>query len=437
MTGSNTHDGPAAGATKGTSATQRRTPVVVVGGGVIGAAVAYELRRAGCAVVLVEQAAFGQGCSHGNCGYVSPSHVLPLCKPGAIWSTLKTLLQPHSPIRIHPRFDPAFWSWMWRFARHCNARDMISAAHARQALLNSSRTLYGDMMDREILTGCDWETRGLLFVSDTQAHFDHYAQTNELLTREFAMPAKPFAGDALLELEPALKPGPAGGWLYECDAHLRPDLLMQTWRHRLAEDGIEIREQCEFQSFDTSQGTVSAIDTSAGRIMVDQVVIATGAWTPLLRDQLKTQIPIEPGKGYSITMPRPRQCPRFPMLFEEHRVGVTPSETSYRIGSTMEFAGYDDSINPRRLQLLIDGATHYLHEPIVEPFTETWTGWRPMSCDGLPLIGAVPGYANVYVAAGHSMLGLSMAPATGRLIAELLTGQTPHLDPQPYRVDRF
>lgn len=138
-----------------------------------------------------------------------------------------------------------------------------------------------------------------------------------------------------------------------------------------------------------------------------------------------------------MTMPRPSICPKYPMIFEEHRVAITPMQSGYRIGSTMEFAGYDTSLNEARLSLLTNGAKHYLREPLCEPVQEKWYGWRPMSADGVPLIGQLPKFKNAWLAAGHSMLGLSMGAGTGKLIAELVTGTTPHIDPQPYRVDRF
>ena len=166
-------------------------------------------------------------------------------------------------------------------------------------------------------------------------------------------------------------------------------------------------------------------------------VVAAGAWTPLLNEHLGCRVPIQPGKGYSLTMPRPAVCPKIPLIFPETRVAVTPFQSGYRLGSTMEFAGYDESIRPERLQLLKDGATAYLQEPYCEPVQEEWFGWRPMTYDSLPIIDRSPKYENVMIAAGHNMLGLSMAPATGKLVAELVEGTSPHIDPKPYRVSRF
>jgi D-amino-acid dehydrogenase len=156
----------------------------------------------------------------------------------------------------------------------------------------------------------------------------------------------------------------------------------------------------------------------------------------LLQRHLGCRIRIQPGKGYSITMPRPAKCPAIPLLFEEDRVAVTPMRSGYRLGSTMEFAGYDTTLDGRRLDLLRDGARHYLQEPYAEPVLEEWYGWRPMTYDGKPLIDRSPALENVFVAAGHNMLGMSMAPATGKLIAEMLANDPPHLDPMPYRLER-
>jgi D-amino-acid dehydrogenase len=204
----------------------------------------------------------------------------------------------------------------------------------------------------------------------------------------------------------------------------------------LAAQGVEVREQCELRDLVVEGRLARRLITNRGEIQADQVVVATGAWTPLLQRLLRAPISIQPGKGYSLTMPRPKLCPKYSMIFEEHRVAVTPMSSAYRIGSTMEFAGYDASLNPARLQFLRDGAALYLDEPHVEPVLESWAGWRPMSPDSLPLIGPTPAIENLFIAAGHGMLGVSMSPATGRLIAELVSGETPHVDPAPYAVGR-
>jgi D-amino-acid dehydrogenase len=410
--------------------------VIIVGGGVVGAACAYFLSRAGWTVEVVDRGSFGAGCSHGNCGFVCPSHALPLAQPGAVWRTLRALFRKNSPFYIKPRLDPSLWSWLWRFMRRCNHQDMMQAGQGIQALLNSSRALYDELMKSELID-CEWEERGLLFVLKSQEGMDHYSPTVELLRESFDLAAERFDGDALIALEPALKPGLAGGWLYRSDAHLRPDRLMASWRRVLERRGVRIREQCEMKGFVREQSRARAIQTSQGELTADAFVVATGALTPLLNTHLGCKIPIQPGKGYSITMPRPALCPTYPMIFEEHRVAVTPMNSGYRIGSTMEFAGYDTTLSRRRLGLLKERAEHYLREPYCDPVEEEWFGWRPMTPDSLPIIDRSPAFANVVIAAGHNMLGLSMAPATGKLVAEMLCGEETHIDLSPYAVSRW
>ena len=410
--------------------------VVIIGGGLIGVASAAYLQQDGWQVTVIDRNTIGGACSFGNCGLVCPSHVLPLTEPAALKGAFKALLSPSAPFRIKPRLDPNLWSWMLSFARRCNTRDMLSAAHAIQPLLASSMSEYERMFTSGGID-CEWEKRGLLFAYQTQAALDSYDDTNRLLSESFNEPATKLDTEATLQLEPALKPEIAGSWYYEHDGHLRPDRLMQAWRKQLTESGVTFIEGCELRELVGDGKVARSAETSTGRLQADRFLIATGAWTPKLDRLIGKHIPIEPGKGYSITMPRPACCPKTPLIFPEHRVAVTPMQSGYRLGSIMEFAGYDETIKPERLELLRQGASHYLREPYCEPQLQTWYGWRPMTYDSLPIIGQVPRFENVWLAAGHNMLGLSMAPATGKLVAELFSGKVPHLDPKPYALDRL
>ena len=410
--------------------------VAIVGAGVVGTACTHYLVERGWRVTLIDRGKAGRQCSHGNCGYICPSHVLPLAAPGAISRSLKSMLAKDSPFYIKPRLSPTFWRWMLGFARRCNRRAMLESGHAIQPLLASSRTLY-EVLRASPGIECEWQAKGLLFVFHSRHGMEHYAATDQLLREEFGVAAKPFHGDDLCRLEPALKSGLGGGWLYETDAHLRPDRLMSSWRTALESRGVTVLEDREVRGFVRENGVAIAAETAAGSIAADAFVLAAGALTPFLNDRLGCRIPIQPGKGYSITMPRPAICPAIPMIFEEHHVAVTPMETGYRLGSMMEFVGYDESIDPRRLEVLTKSAALYLHESATAPIQETWYGWRPMTPDSRPMIDRSPALANVVIAAGHNMLGLSMAPATGKLVAELLSGDPPHVDPAPYSARRF
>lgn len=405
---------------------------VIFGAGVIGVASAYFLAKAGWRVTVVDRGRVGGGCSHGNCGYVSPSHILPHAGPGAIRSTLATLFQRNSPLKVRAGTVLRSLGWFRGFARRCNERDMLHAASGIAALLNSSRTLYGEMLRDEALD-VEWDESGLFFVFHSMKAFEHYQHVDELLRTKFNYPAERFDKAALLAKEPALKPeAVSGAFLYRMDAQLRPDRLLKGWHAVIEKLGVTVIENCEVTGM-TSRGA----ETTNGSMNADAFVFALGAWTPMMNEILGVKVPIIPGKGYSITMPRPKLCPRHPMIFEEHRVAISPFQSAYRIGSTMEFAGYDDSMNRSRFQLLMDGATLYLKEPLTEPVQEEWWGWRPMVYDGKPIIDFTPKHSNVLIAAGHGMLGLSMATGTGKLVTELLTGTTTHVDPAHYSFSRF
>ncbi len=417
---------------------------VVIGGGVIGAASAHYLNKSGWDVTILERKGFGSGAAHGNCGYVCPSHILPLPGPGVIKKTVKAMFSPNSPFSIKPRFDLALWSFLFQFARRCNQKDMLAAGVTLQKMLNSSRDLYDELFANEPLQA-EWQTSGILYPFLHQPGMEHFAETNQLLRTHFNHGADRYNGDEVSKLEPALKSGLAGGWHFPGDAHLRPDKLMSSWKTLLESRGVSIREQHEFLGFTSgpsSQPTgknqkALRAKTSQGEIEADAFVVATGAWTPLLNQHLGCKIPIQPGKGYSMTMARPTRCPTIPLIFEEHRVAVTPWPSGYRLGSIMEFAGYDESINPQRMEMLRAGASHYLYEPTADPVVEQWFGWRPMTPDSLPIIDRSPAIENVFIAAGHNMIGVSMATATGKLVAEMLNGQPTHIPIEPMSIKRF
>ncbi|WDI40909.1 NAD(P)/FAD-dependent oxidoreductase [Bremerella sp. P1] len=406
---------------------------IVIGGGVVGTATAYYLAKAGHKVTIVDQGRHGGACSHANCGYVSPSHVPPIPKPGLIGPTMLSMLSSESPFYIRPRISPSLWSFLLRFWWNCNEKQMKKAARGKHALLSSSRELYQELIEGEGLD-CNWEKRGLLFVFKDQHHFDEFAELSEWVAEEFGVTSTPYADGELQKLEPALKDEVYGAWHYPHDAHLRPDRLLSSWKTILEQLGVKVLEEHKVTDFVGEGSKLKAIRCGTEELAADRFVVATGAWSPFFNRQLGCALRIQPGKGYSITMARPSICPKIPMLLEESRVGVTPFDDGYRLGSTMEFGGYDASINTKRLALLKKGASHYLKEPFTDETYEEWYGWRPMTPDDLPYIDFAPKFNNVLITAGHSMLGLSMGAGTGKLAWQLLDGLAPHIDPQPYRL---
>ncbi|MEM9410830.1 MAG: FAD-dependent oxidoreductase [Planctomycetota bacterium] len=413
--------------------------VVVIGGGVIGAMAAWYLSKSGRKVTIVDRDSYGAACSHGNCGYISPSHVLPLSRPGAIGKTLKTMLKPNSPFAIKPRMSLAMMSWFFNFMKKCNEPDMLASGVARNALLQSSKKLYQQLVKEEKID-CEWQEAGLLLVYKEEKELDAFRETNDLIVQHFGqeLNAIPYDADKLLEVEPALKPDvAAGAWFYPGDCHIRPDKLLSGIRSRLESDKVSFVDSFSVEFFVNESGQAVAISDGQQSIEADSFVVATGAMTPFLNQHLGCNIPIQPGKGYSLTMPTPEFMPQIPIIFEDSHVAITPMKTKYRIGSTMEFVGYDTTIRPKRLRLLREAAVHFLKDPMCDPIEEKWFGWRPMTYDGMPIIDRSPAIGNVWIAAGHNMTGLSMATATGKLVSELLLGEDPHIDAKPFSVSRF
>ncbi|MBI1311059.1 FAD-dependent oxidoreductase [bacterium] len=410
--------------------------VIIVGAGIVGIACAHYLSESGLRVTVIDRGTIAGACSHANCGYICPSHVLPLTEPGVIGVALRSLLNPRAPFRVKPRISPALWNWMFQFARRCNRRQMLTAGKALRAILDTSIAEYRRLIPEQSLN-CEWKENGLLYVLQTEQGMKHFAETDRLLTDHFGVSAQRIDGTSLPSFDPALKAGLAGAFHYPGDASVRPDRLNAEWAARLRERGVQFIEHCELLGISKSGGRITELRTSQGDLTAGEIVFAMGAWSARWSEELECRVPIQPGKGYSITMPRPEPCPRYPILFPEHKVGVSPFENGYRLGSMMEFSGYDSTIPAHRIQQLRDSAKPYLVAPVDGPAEETWYGWRPMTWDSLPIIGRVPKLTNAFLAAGHNMLGLTLAPATGRIIAEMITGQPALLDVTPYSPARF
>jgi D-amino-acid dehydrogenase len=410
--------------------------VIVVGAGVIGVACAHYLDAAGLRVTVIDQGTIGGACSGGNCGYICPSHVLPLTEPGAFGVAIKSLFTPDAPFRVKPRLDPALWNWMWQFARRCTHKQVLEVGVHLKAILDASIAEYRRLVRDEGLD-CQWQETGLLYVLRTERGMRAFAETDKLLAGHFGVPAVRLDGAALPAFDPALKSGLAGAYHYPGDASLRPDLLMASWSQKLVTRGVRFIEHCRLERVNRADARVTGIETSQGPLAAERYVFALGGWSPRIAKELQCPIPIEQGKGYSVTMHRPDPCPRHPMLFPEHRIGVSPFEDGYRLGSMMEFAGYDESIPEKRIRQLHDSAKPYLITPSGPGPEKTWYGWRPMTWDSLPIIGQVPRLSNAFLSTGHNMLGMSLATATGKLVAEIMEGVSPHLDPAPFSPRRF
>ena len=416
---------------------ERREDVVVVGGGVSGLASALALLEAGRGVRVIDAGRVGAGASHGNCGTITPSHAPPLAAPGTVLRALKWMLTPDAPLYVPPRLDPLLWKWVLRFALRCDARDWERSARAKAAMLNDARARLPGLIERHALA-CEFVESGEDYVFRDPRAFAH-GQHELGLLRELGIDVALIEGVAYEAQEPAVKPGVAGAIRFSGDAALRPDRYVAELARAVRGLGGIIDEQRPLHSVVTGTGGVR-LQTTQGALQARDVVVATGAWSPQLAHAIGVPAlrrAMQPGKGYSITYSRPVLVPRRPLVLRERSVCVTAWGSGYRLGSTMEFSGFDDTLNARRLGALERGASEYLHHPIGPEVHERWFGWRPMCVDDVPIIGRVPGRDGLWLATGHGMMGVGMSAATGQLVADLVTGRPPAIDPAPYRVERL
>ena len=413
----------------------RQSDVVILGGGVIGLTCALYLLRAGRSVSVLEQGTAGGAASHGNCGTITPSHAMPLAMPGMIAQALRWLLKPDAPFRIAPRLDFALLEWLLQFAHRCNWADLKRITAIKAPLLRLSRQAIEDLIRSEKLD-CEFETTGTLNVYRDARAFENSRWLPQAL-EECGIPIETLDGARCRELEPALNDSIVGGYRNPLDASLRPERYAVELVRAVKAKGGEIHESTKISGFRMDAGRIAAVRTDQGEFAGRDVVLALGAWSPLLARQLDLRMPIQPGKGYSITYTRPQQCPRIPLALKERAVCVTAWNSGFRLGSTMEFSGYDDSLNRTRLDALKRGAAEYLHEPEGPQVIEEWYGWRPMTYDDLPILGRAARLQNLVLATGHGMLGVTMSAATGLLVGELICGQPMSLDPAPFSPARF
>lgn len=409
--------------------------VLIVGGGVIGLSCARYLQRAGRSVRVIDRGLVGGATSHGNCGTLTPSHAPPLAAPGVIAKGLRWMLQPDAPLYIRPRLDPALALWLLRFAARANRRDWWSTARAKFELLSQSRQMIESLVRDEALD-CEFRASGLRYVYRSEAAFAaDRAGLADL--RELGVDWSLLDGAQLASAEPALLPGMAGSIHFPGDAQLRPERYTAELARRVREEGGEVDENREVMGLLIRSGTAEGIVTSTGEIRAREVLVALGPWSAGMLKSCGLRLPVQPGKGYSITYSRPGLSPQVPIVLRERSVCVTSWQDGFRLGSTMEFSGYDSSLNTLRLAALERGAGEYLRQPVGPQIREQWMGWRPMTYDDLPILGPAPGLRHLWLATGHGMMGMGMSAVTGQLLADLITGRQPTIDPRPTSAARF
>lgn len=413
--------------------------VIICGGGVIGLSCAYYLAREGWRVTVVERNAEGaDSCAHGSAGYVSPSHVEPISAPGMVWKGLKWMMSSKSPFYIKPRLDSDLIRWGWLFARHCTEEHRRRSAPVLRDLCLGGRKLFLELSD---ITGDAFElkTEGLLNLCQTQETLDKYHAGLAALCNEVGIEAQTLNAAQAQALEPGVKMKVAGAIYFPIDAHISPRRFVPALTALLKEMGVKFCWNTSVYGWRAENGRVAGVSTTAGDLVADEYVLTGGSWSPSMVHGLGIRLPMQAGKGYSLTMDQPRFQVKKPMILTERRVAVTPMGEKLRFGGTMEIAGHSDSIRAERVQQIKDGARAFFPEVTEADFSgiKPWFGYRPVSPDGMPYIGRLGKYANLSTASGHAMLGLTLAPISGLLIAEVLTGKKPSVDLSLLNPNRF
>ena len=411
--------------------------VLVIGAGVSGLATALALLNDGRGVTVIDAGRIGGGASHGNCGTLTPSHATPLAAPGTIAKAMRWMLKKDAPLYVPPRFDPLLWRWMIGFALRCNTRDWEASARAKYTMLADSRVRIQQWI-ADYGLDCDFVESGEDYVFRDSRVMQREMHEIPLL-RDLGVDVEIIDGASYQAQEPALKPGVAGAIRFSGDAALRPDRYAAELARVVRERGGRILEQCALHALESGKDGVVAT-TAQGAMRARDVVIATGAWSPLIAKAIGLpwlRKAIQPGKGYSITYSSPALVPKRPLILNEPSVCVSSWPGGFRLGSTMEFSGFDSALNEQRLGALVRGASQFLHEPVGPELREKWFGWRPMSRDDIPLLGRAPGHPHLWMAVGHGMMGVGMSAGTGQLMADLIAGRTPAVNPLPFDPARF
>lgn len=409
--------------------------VTIIGGGIIGLSCAFYLQKEGCEVTVIDHDNIHEGSSNGNAGMIVPSHIIPFAAPGMISKGIKWMFNSESPFYVKPRLSGDLIKWGWRFYKSATDEHVRKSIPVLRDISFLSRSLYSDL-SKELDNKFLFSERGLMMLYKTESVEKEEIETAHLANK-YGVIAEILSPKQVQEKETEIEVKVRGGIFFPGDAHLNPNILMSELRKNLIRKNVKLVSGKSVLGFEKKGSTITDVFTSESTYQTDEVIIATGAWSPLLTKQLGISLLIQAGKGYSFTLDDVKKNVQIPSILLEARVPVTPMGDSLRFGGTMEITNTDLSINEKRVNGIVKSIPVYYPEMKIESPEIVWSGLRPCSPDGLPYIGRVCNFSNVVLATGHGMMGLSLGPGTGKLVSEVICGKKLSMGIEPFRTDRF
>lgn len=408
--------------------------VSIIGGGIIGLCSAYYLAKEGYEVVVFDKSDMTDGCSYGNAGMIVPSHIIPLAQPGMITQGIKWMFDSQSPFYVKPRLSMDLANWGLQFYKHANKQHVEKAMPALCNLSLFSKELYQDFIKES--NSFFYEKKGLLMLYKTEKTAEEIHHEGKL-AECFGLEVDYLSKEGVRKLETGTNTDVIGGVHYKSDAHIYPQKFMQFIKTELSRLNVKIHNRTTVEDFIIKNNTVTEILTDMGPFMTDEVVLACGSWSPKIAKKLNRSISILPGKGYSFTLKDVNIKPSIPAILCEGKVAVTPMSNDIRFGGTMEITHTNDiKINKNRVQGIVNSINEFYPDLKIEmpKEEETWYGFRPCTPSGMPIIARDKRIKNLTLATGHAMMGLSLAPATGKIVSEIISGKNTSVNTQMFQL---
>jgi D-amino-acid dehydrogenase len=411
--------------------------ILIIGGGIMGLSSAYYLNKAGHEVTILEKGDLTDNCSFGNAGMIVPSHFVPLAAPGMVKQGVRWMFSSKSPFYVKPSLNADLISWGIKFLKNANSQHVEDSARPLMEISLLSKALYRELA---IEPGFDFglTEKGILMFYKTEKAGEEEAHLAEK-GRELGLDMEVLSTTQCQALQPDLQLAVLGAVHYRCDAHLYPNHLMASLLKHLTAKGINIIKNHEATKIETSGNTITKVFTGNKEWTSDNYVIAGGSWSPSIAKLVNLKVSLMPGKGYSFMVEEPRQRMQIPALLCEARVAITPMNGSLRYGGTMELDKINQRINMNRVKGIVEAILDYFPDlhPQIPAEKDIWFGFRPSSPDGLPYIGRSNKYNNLVIATGHGMMGLSLGPATGLLVKQVIDHEKTTINIDPFSPDRF